>query len=125
VLLPLHPRTRAALARFHLALPAPIRTIDPVSYLDALSLQSQARLIVTDSGGVQKEAYLLSVPCLTLRDETEWPETLTGGWNILVGTDADRIASALGGSRRVGNIRPSSVREARRNASRRSSSRTG
>jgi len=95
VLLPLHPRTRAALARFHLALPAPIRTIDPVSYLDALSLQSQARLVVTDSGGVQKEAYLLSVPCLTLRDETEWPETLTGGWNTLVGTDADRIASAL------------------------------
>ena len=95
VLLPLHPRTRAALERFRLRPPAPIRVIDPVGYLEALSLQSQARAIVTDSGGVQKEAYVLGVPCLTVRDETEWPETVATGWNTLVGTRPEALAAGL------------------------------
>ena len=93
VVLPLHPRTRAALERAGLYPEAAqhLRLIDPVGYLDMVMLEKQARVIVTDSGGVQKEAFFYRVPCVTLREETEWVETVETGWNVLVGADKDEI----------------------------------
>jgi UDP-GlcNAc3NAcA epimerase len=85
VVLPLHPRTRLALQRSRLldSLTTGVRLIDPVGYLDMVSLEMHAGLIVTDSGGVQKEAYCHRVPCVTVRDETEWVELVESGWNRL------------------------------------------
>lgn len=95
VVFPIHPRTRAALARAGLMLPGRVLAIEPVGYLDMLALEDGARAIVTDSGGVTREAYLVGAPCITLRAETEHIETVTTGWNRLVGADPERIADAL------------------------------
>jgi len=85
VVLPLHPRTRKTLAANNLGeLAQSVRLIDPVGYLDMVMLEKHARLIVTDSGGVQKEAFFHQVPCVTLRAETEWGELVEAGWNYLV-----------------------------------------
>lgn len=84
IVLPLHPRTRLAIRSLGIATPPELRLIDPVSYLDMVMLESAARMIVTDSGGVQKEAFFFKVPCVTLRDETEWVELVDCGWNRLV-----------------------------------------
>lgn len=86
VVLPLHPRTRLALQNHGLLGEAKtcLRLIEPVGYLDMVMLEQNARLIATDSGGVQKEAFFYRVPCVTLRDETEWVELLDLGWNLLV-----------------------------------------
>jgi len=90
----LHPRTRKALAAERIDLPATVRVIDPAPYLEMIALMANARTIMTDSGGVQKEAFFLEVPCLTLRDETEWVETVAAGANRIVGgTAAGAIAS--------------------------------
>jgi len=89
VIIPLHPRTRKSLKSSNLSI------IDPVSYLDMLVLEKNAQVILTDSGGVQKEAYWFGVPCVTLRDETEWLETVESGWNVLAGSNYDRIITAV------------------------------
>jgi UDP-GlcNAc3NAcA epimerase len=96
VIFPIHPRTRQRLPDNPTA---NVRLIDPVGYLDMLMLEQNARMILTDSGGIQKEAYFFKVPCLTLRPETEWIETLEGGWNIIVGADHARILQGVGESR--------------------------
>jgi UDP-N-acetylglucosamine 2-epimerase len=96
VLLPLHPRTRKMIRVYHLfPKSGGIRLIEPVSYLTMLYLEKNARAILTDSGGVQKEAYWLKVPCFTLRKETEWVETVTSGWNVLVGSDVKTIVKEV------------------------------
>jgi UDP-GlcNAc3NAcA epimerase len=92
---PAHPRTKAALRAGGVAPGANTRMIDPVGYLEMLVLEEGAETIVTDSGGVQKEAYFAGRPCITLRDATEWTETVAAGWNVLVGTDPDAIAEAM------------------------------
>ena len=97
VILPAHPRTGATLARAGLVPPDNVSIIDPVGYLTMVALEKAASLIITDSGGVQREAYLAGVPCFTVRDETEWVETLEGGWNRLVGSTPPGLAGALRG----------------------------
>jgi len=95
VILPLHPRTRARLEEWGLDVPATIELVDPVPYTRMLELERGARRIATDSGGVQREAYLWGVPCISLREETEWTETVATGWNTLAGIDEERFAAAL------------------------------
>lgn len=96
VIWPVHPRTRQVLKSHNILLVSnhSLRIIDPISYLDMLLLEKQAKVILTDSGGVQKEAFWFGIPCVTLREESEWVETVQTGWNTLVGTDPDRILAA-------------------------------
>jgi UDP-N-acetylglucosamine 2-epimerase len=95
VVFPIHPRTRKALSNHRIAIPSNVLMLDPVSYIDMLMLEMNARVILTDSGGVQKEAHFFRVPCVTLREETEWVETVETGWNILAGVDQNKILKAL------------------------------
>lgn len=97
VILPLHPRTRAVLTRAGYALTKTdkLRVVEPMGYLDTLALTRQAAAVLTDSGGLQKEAYWFGVRCLTLREETEWIETLENGWNQICGLVPERVATAL------------------------------
>lgn len=95
IVFPVHPRARKIINKGDFRLRPHIHLIDPVGYLDMMTLSGSARLILTDSGGLQKEAYWLGVPCLTLRDETEWVETVEAGWNILVGADTETIVHAV------------------------------
>ena len=106
IVFPAHPRTRAAMQKANIEPGQNTRMIDPVGYLDMLVLEEGAETILTDSGGVQKEAYFAGRPCITLRDTTEWSETVDAGWNVLVGTDAERIAAALRRFRPTGERPP-------------------
>ncbi|HSD77392.1 MAG TPA: UDP-N-acetylglucosamine 2-epimerase (non-hydrolyzing) [Solirubrobacteraceae bacterium] len=95
VVFPVHPRTRTCLASPELRVPSNVRLVDPVPYTRMLALERGARVVATDSGGVQREAYLWGVPCVTLREETEWIDTVEAGWNTLVAADPDRFAEAV------------------------------
>jgi UDP-N-acetylglucosamine 2-epimerase len=94
VVFPAHPRTRGALEREGVELAPRVRLVEPLGYLDLTALASQARVIVTDSGGLQKEAYWHRVPCVTARPSTEWVDTVAAGANVLVDDDPDRLAQA-------------------------------
>lgn len=97
VVLPLHPRTKSALKSEALYgdVSKKIRFIDPVGYLDMIKLEKNARLIVTDSGGIQKEAFFHKIPCVTLRTETEWTELVDNGYNIVVGSELEKIIDKI------------------------------
>jgi UDP-N-acetylglucosamine 2-epimerase len=95
VVFPVHPRTRKRLRETGLPIPPNVELRDPVAYTRMLALERDAVVILTDSGGVQREAYMWRVPCITLREETEWVETVETGWNVLVGTDPRRVVEAL------------------------------
>jgi UDP-N-acetylglucosamine 2-epimerase len=95
VILPLHPRTKKMMQQHGIHPGKNIRCVEPLSYLDMLKLQGNAACVLTDSGGMQKEAYYLGVPCVTLRTETEWGETVTAGWNRVCGTRPDAIVEAV------------------------------
>jgi UDP-GlcNAc3NAcA epimerase len=95
LIFPVHPRTRKTIEALTYTPTTHVQLIEPVSYLDMVRLSQSARLILTDSGGLQKEAYWLGVPCITLRDETEWVETVEAGWNVVVGANTERIVKAI------------------------------
>jgi UDP-GlcNAc3NAcA epimerase len=95
VVLPLHPRTRKKIEENgFLSVISAVKVVEPLAFLDMIASEQSARVVVTDSGGVQKEAFFYGVPCVTMRDETEWVETVLSGWNTLAGADADAIVSA-------------------------------
>jgi UDP-GlcNAc3NAcA epimerase len=99
VVFPVHPRTRAALERETLRLGPNVRSERPLGYLDFAALASQARVILTDSGGLQKEAYWYGIPCVTMRPSTEWVDTVEVDANVLVDDDPDRIVAAVADAR--------------------------
>jgi len=96
-IIPLHPRTRQSLKNLELnVVNSPyVRLISPIDYVDMIALELCAKVILTDSGGMQKEAFFAQTPCITLRDETEWVETVEAGWNYLAGTDTRSIIKAF------------------------------
>jgi UDP-GlcNAc3NAcA epimerase len=106
VILPAHPRTRAALEETKTELAPHVRLLQPLGYLDLAALASRARVILTDSGGLQKEAYWYGVPCVTMRPSTEWVDTVELGANTLVDDDPDRIVAATRGARMPENLPP-------------------
>ncbi len=100
IIFPVHPRTRKKISELNDKLnistgASNVKMIDPIGYKDMLILEQNARMILTDSGGMQKEAYFFGVPCITLRPETEWTETVGAGWNVLTGADTERIVKSV------------------------------
>ena len=106
IILPLHPRTKKFIEGYGLNFNENIKVIDPIGYLEMLMLEENSKMIVTDSGGVQKEAYFMGKPCITMRDETEWVETVACGWNVVVGTDKNNILD------NIRNFKPTSIQQA-------------
>ena len=95
VILPLHPRTKSVLIEYNIKIPRNVFLIQPLGYIDMLSMVSNSRIVVTDSGGIQKESSFFNVPCLVLRKETEWPELVDNGCSVLVGTSKAKINNGL------------------------------
>jgi UDP-GlcNAc3NAcA epimerase len=95
IILPLHPRTKKIIAQSGEKIASHIRVIEPVGFFDMLYLEERCQFILTDSGGVQKEAFFFKKPCITLRDQTEWVETIDTGWNVLVGAEKNKIINAV------------------------------
>ena len=95
VVLPEHPRTAAALERAGYVAAPNVSLIEPIGYVESVALIGSARVVATDSGGLQKEAFWLKTPCVTMRDQTEWTETVEAGWNVVVGADTVRIVQAV------------------------------
>ena len=91
IVLPVHPRSRKMIESTNTIIPENISIIEPLGYLDFIFLQKHSEKIITDSGGIQKEAYLNGIPCITIRPETEWIETVEAGWNVLVGDKKDQL----------------------------------
>jgi len=106
IILPLHPRTRKTLGSAGKRIGGPVQIIEPMPYFDMLILEKSARAIITDSGGVQKEAFWFGVPCVTLCDETEWVELVEVGWNRVAGTDRRAIAEAINWAETMDRSRP-------------------
>jgi UDP-N-acetylglucosamine 2-epimerase len=106
VVFPAHPRTRAALEDHKIELAGTVRLLQPLGYLDLAALASRARVILTDSGGLQKEAYWYGVPCVTMRPSTEWVDTVELGANTLVDDDPDRIVAATREARMPDDLPP-------------------
>jgi UDP-N-acetylglucosamine 2-epimerase len=106
VILPAHPRTRRAIRAFGLTEDERVRLVEPLGYLDMAALVSQARVVVTDSGGLQKEAYWYGVPCVTARPSTEWVDTVELGANVLVDDDPERLAAAVADARMPDDLPP-------------------
>jgi len=106
VVFPAHPRTRSALLEAGIALGERVRLLEPLGYLDMAALVSQARVLVTDSGGLQKEAYWYGIPCVTARPSTEWVDTVELGANVLVDDDPVRLAAAVAGARLPDELPP-------------------
>ena len=102
IIFPLHPRTEKFLKKygFYERLKSSVILTQPLGFLEFIKLMDHAKMILTDSGGVQKEAYILKVPCITLRENTEWIETVDVGWNVLAGTDKEKIV------RMVNDVKP-------------------
>ncbi len=95
VVFPIHPRTRKMIEQFGLTLPQNVHAIEPLAYRDLLSALKHAAFVLTDSGGLQKEAYFYNTKCITLRNETEWVELVEAGVNVVVGTDVEKILNAV------------------------------
>ena len=112
IVIPVHPRTREVLARHAMRWPDGVLATDPLSYRAMATLVRHARVVLTDSGGLQKEAGWLGTPCVTMRDETEWVETVAAGWNVVVGTDREKIVAAARAARPPAAAAPSPDRGA-------------
>lgn len=95
IIFPLHPRTRKSIEKFNLKIPEKIKVIEPIGYLDFLSLMNNSKLILTDSGGVQEESCIIKKPCVTLRNATERPETVEAGSNLIAGTNPENIIECV------------------------------
>ena len=104
VILPLHPRTKKALTHHNIQISPNITLCDPLGILEMHALLANSRCLLTDSGGMQKEAYFYKTPCITLRDETEWTETVDSGWNQITGAHHKRILAAISNSKEGSDI---------------------